>query len=154
MSKSSSSPVHSDTLPEEAVAALAEALEPIAPPHAQAIKARVLRRVREADPYVTVRASEGRWITIAPSVECKRVQADGVAEAYFLRLHPGARLPAHAHAEDELCVVIEGHARLGEIEVGPGDFHLARAGSHHGEIQSACGALLFIRTAPATHAPG
>jgi hypothetical protein len=50
-----------------------------------------------------------------------------------------------------LCVVLEGAVRLGDLEVGTGDFHLARAGSAHGEIVSVGGALLFLRGACAAH---
>ena len=140
-------------LPGDVAGALAQALTPIVPRRAAAIKAQVLERIRgDAAPYHTVRAHEGEWQTIAPRVECKRVYGDGVSESYFLRLQPGARLPAHPHAQDELCVVLEGSVRLGEVEVGAGDFHLARAGSSHGVVESVHGALLFIRGAPSTHA--
>jgi len=71
---------------------------------------------------------------------------DAAMQAFLLRFDPGARLPAHDNAGDEVCVVLEGSVRLGDVEVSAGDYHFASAGSAHGEVYSANGALLFIRT--------
>jgi len=137
-------------LPEPVTAALAAALAPVAPSadRAAAIKARVLDRVRgEPQRFVTVRAADGTWFPLAPGVACKMLSDDGAMQSFLLRFSPGARLPAHEHAADEHCVVLEGTVRLGDIEVGAGDYHVALAGSTHGILTSAAGALLFIRTA-------
>jgi quercetin dioxygenase-like cupin family protein len=142
-----------EVLPPDLIDVLARSLAPLPLPRPEALKASVLARVRESADYVTVRTTEGRWEAITPLVERKLLHADGYADSYYLRLAPGGRLPAHVHAADELCVVLEGTVRLGGVEVGPGDFHLARAGSGHGVVESPRGALLFIRTARATHAP-
>jgi len=45
-----------------------------------------------------------------------------------------------------MCFVLEGDAALGDVTVGPGDFHLARAGSVHGDVTTRAGCLLLIRT--------
>ena len=141
---------HSQVLPEDVVEGIAEALPPLAPPpdRADAIKARVLERVRAGrSRFVTVRAEAGNWVEIVPHVHFKLLHDDGRTCSYLLRLAPGARLPAHGHSTDEECVVLEGSAQLGEAEVRAGDFHLALAGSVHGEITSRTGALLFLRGA-------
>lgn len=137
-------------LPDELAAGLAEALAPIAPPpeRSAAVKGRLLGRVRgERSQFVTVHAAEGKWMQIAPGVQFKVLHDDGRMRSFLLRMAPGARLPAHGHAAEEACVVLEGSARLGDIEVRAGDFHLALPGSVHGEVTSRTGALLFLRAA-------
>jgi anti-sigma factor ChrR (cupin superfamily) len=137
-------------LPEVLAARLAEAIAPVAPApeRAASVKARILDRVRgERVPFVTVRAGAGRWVPIAPGVQSKTLHDDGTTRSFLLRLEPGARLPSHGHAAEEACVVLEGSAQLGDIEVRAGDFHLALPGSVHGEVSSRTGALLFLRAA-------
>jgi anti-sigma factor ChrR (cupin superfamily) len=129
---------------------LAEAVAPVAPApeRSASVRARVLERVRgERTAFVTVRASEGRWVQLAPGVQSKTLHDDGTTRSFLLRLEPGARLPSHGHAAEEACVVLEGSAQLGDIEVRAGDFHLALPGSFHGEVTSRTGALLFLRAA-------
>lgn len=141
---------HSQVLPEDLVELLAEAMSPLAPApdRAGAIKARVLDRVQAGRTrFLTVRADEGDWVEIAPLVHSKLLHDDGHVCSFLLRLAPGARLPAHGHSTEETCLVLEGSAQLGELEVRAGDFHLAQEGSVHGEITSRTGALLFIRAA-------
>jgi anti-sigma factor ChrR (cupin superfamily) len=143
-------------LPDDAAARLAESIAPLAPPaeRAAAIKARVLERVRGTGnaQFVTVHAGEGRWVQIAPGVQSKVLHDDGRSRSFLLRLEPGARLPAHGHAGEEACVVLEGSAQLGGVEVHAGDFHLALAGSVHGEVTSRTGALLFLHAASGARA--
>jgi len=68
--------------------------------------------------------------------------------SYLLRLAPGARLEAHRHPVDEECVVLEGVLKVGsQVEVGPGGYHLAHAGSLHASISTETGATIFLRGA-------
>lgn len=137
-------------LPEDLVRELVEGLPslPPSPERAEAIKASLLERVAAGrSRFVTIRGDEGEWVEIAPHVHSKLLHDDGHARSFFLRLAPGARLPAHGHAREETCLVLEGAAQLGELEVRAGDFHIAHEGSVHGEITSRSGALLFIRAA-------
>lgn len=136
-------------LPPELEVALLDALAPIAPARERAalLRDRLLEQVRhDRQRFVTVRATDGSWETIAPNIAIKMLDDDGAMQAFLLRFDPGAHLPAHDHPGDELCVVLGGSVRLGEIEVSAGDYHVALAGSRHGEIVSTTGALLFIRT--------
>jgi mannose-6-phosphate isomerase-like protein (cupin superfamily) len=140
-------------LPEALAAGLAEGVAPIAPlPHrAAAVKARIVERVRrERARFLTVHAGDGSWVPVAPGVQSKVLHDDGTTRSFLLRLEPGARLPSHGHAAEEACLVLEGSAQLGDIEVRAGDFHLAPAGSVHGEVTSRTGALLFLRAASGT----
>ena len=47
--------------------------------------------------------------------------------------------------------MLRGEARLGELLLGAGDYHLARSHSRHGQVSSASGALLFLRGTPLGH---
>ncbi|HZQ62288.1 MAG TPA: cupin domain-containing protein, partial [Casimicrobiaceae bacterium] len=101
--------------------------------------------------FLTVRTTDGDWVPIAPGIAVKHLQDDGTMQSFLLRLDPGARLPAHDHPEcDEHCIVVEGSARLGDVVVHRGDYHVAYAGSRHGEVTSDTGAILFLRTASGT----
>jgi anti-sigma factor ChrR (cupin superfamily) len=140
-------------LPGALAAGFAEGIAPISPlPHrAAALKARIVERVRrERSRFRTVHAGDGSWVQLAPGVRSKLLHDDGTTRSFLLRLEPGARLPSHGHAAEEACVVLEGSAQLGDIEVRAGDFHLAPAGSIHGEVTSRTGALLFLRAASGT----
>ncbi len=129
-------------LPDSAIATLATELRPIAPP--SGLKARVLARLR-TPAFVTVPPEAGDWRRTAAGVEMKILHNHGDAQSFMLRLAPGARIAQHAHQSDELCVVLEGSVRLGDIEAGPGTYHLALAGSEHREIWTETGCVLFLR---------
>lgn len=136
------------TLPDDVIERLVNAAAPVmpAPDRAAAVKSALMERVRaDRNRFVTVRADEGAWVKIAPLVDLKVLHDDGHARSFLLRLAPGARLPAHTHVGEEACVVLEGTAALGDLEVRAGDFHLAAAGSAHGDITSRTGALLYLR---------
>jgi mannose-6-phosphate isomerase-like protein (cupin superfamily) len=117
------------------------------PQRKAAIAERLFARVR-GDPqrFVTVRREDGQWQQLAPDIAMKVLDSRASMQAFLLRLDPGACLPAHPHADDEMCYVLEGEAILGDLVVGAGDYHLARAGSTHGDVTTRTGCLLLIRT--------
>lgn len=126
---------------------------PLPPDRAEAVKQRLLTRIRAsrtagAD-FIHVRLEEGEWSRLVPGVRVKRLCGD--ARSVLLELQPGAVIPFHRHHEDEECVVLRGEAQLGDIAVGVGDYHLARSGSRHGVVRSARGALLYLRGTPIGH---
>ena len=113
---------------------------------------RLTARVRsERTPFLTVRRDDGKWQQLAPDIAIKVLDSDESMQAFLLRLDPGACLPGHPHADDEMCYVIEGDARLGEVEVHAGDYHMARAGTAHGDVTTRNGCLLLIRYGSAPH---
>ncbi|MCE3272322.1 MAG: hypothetical protein K0S57_2719 [Ramlibacter sp.] len=121
------------------------------------VKARVLSAIgAQADPqHRTVRASEGRWQVIGPGVERKLLWVSDSVESWMLRLAPGAVVPAHLHATDEECVVIEGSLRIGtSLLLRAGDFHVASHGSMHDAVTTDDGAVVYIRGAPRACRPG
>jgi quercetin dioxygenase-like cupin family protein len=137
-------------LPDDVLAALAEALPPVEPPpeRAATLRERVLERVRAGrSRQSTVRGSEGEWHAVAPGITIKLLHRDATTETFLLRLAPGASLPPHGHALDEACYVVEGSARLGEVHVEAGDYHHAHAGSVHGTVTTETGAVLLLRAA-------
>ena len=93
---------------------------------------------------ITVTTTTGQWLTAAEGIEEKLLWRDGQRESRFVRLAPGASLPAHHHLQDEESLVVEGDVFFGDILARSGEFHLARAGTQHGEVLSDTGALLFI----------
>ena len=82
---------------------------------------------------------------MATGVEQKILWRDGEVISRFIRLAPDSRLPAHAHAGEEECMMLAGDAFFGDLLLQAGEFHLAPAGSEHGEVSSDAGALLFVR---------
>ncbi len=142
-----------DVLDETIVNALLLALRPLPPPRAQALRTRVLAHAASELPttrhFVTIHGDQGDWIALAPGVEVKLLHKDARSDSqsYLLRLAPHAELPAHRHAQDEECMVLEGEVTLGDVVAKAGAYHLAPKGLAHGVIRSDTGALLFLRGA-------
>lgn len=119
------------------------------PAQARAIRRRLLERVADTDDsHLTVPAGAAGWQPFGDGVQIKVLHESGGILSYLLRFAPGARLDAHRHPVDEECLVLEGVLKVGtRIEVGPGGYHLARAGSLHAGISTDTGATLFLRGA-------
>lgn len=120
-----------------------------APGPAGAIRRRLMERVADADTsHLTVDAGDGQWQPLLDGVTIKVLREHGGVLSYLLRLQPGATLPAHRHARDEECVVLQGRLRVGSrVELGPGGYHLAHAGALHATIGTDTGATIFLRGA-------
>ena len=122
---------------------------PATPAQARAIRRRLLERLAETDgSHLTVPAGAAGWQAFGDGVQIKVLhERDGIL-SYLLKLAPGARLDAHRHPLDEECVVLEGRLKVGSrLEVCPGGYHLARAGSLHASISTETGATIFLRGA-------
>lgn len=119
------------------------------PAQARAIRRRLLERVADTDDsHLTVPPGAVGWQPFGDGVQIKVLHGHEGLLSYLLKLAPGARLEAHRHPADEECVVLEGVLRVGSrVEVGPGGYHLARAGSLHAPISTETGATLFLRGA-------
>ena len=71
-----------------------------------------------------------------------RVVGDAAGTA-LLRFAVGGRSPAHRHPGGEDLYVISGQLRVGDVELGPGDFlHTAPGGVHDAEATT--GALVLV----------
>lgn len=97
----------------------------------------------------TIAPDEGVWETLTPGVERKVVSADAAegAVSYYVRMKAGAVMPAHRHAHDEHCVVLEGDLDIGDVRVVQGAYHLARKGVRHPRIVAVTDALFYIQVA-------
>lgn len=92
----------------------------------------------------TQRADEGEWEPYAPGIT-RRWLWD--RKTFLLRVEPGAILPHHGHDVAEHCVVIQGRIEVGRVRVGPGDYHVAEAGTPHVAIAAPEGALILVYNA-------
>lgn len=119
------------------------------PAQARAIRRRLLERVADTeDSHLTVPDSPSGWQPYGDGVQIKVLHESEGVLSYLLRFAPGARIDAHRHPVDEECVVLEGVLKVGsQTEVGPGGYHLARAGSLHAGISTDTGATIFLRGA-------
>ncbi len=118
------------------------------------VKNRVMASIRaETEPgHRTVRAHDDAWEMLMPGVERKILWSTGAASSWMVRLAPGATFPAHLHAMDEECVVLEGSLCIGDVQLSAGDFHVGRLGSMHSVTRSDTGALVYLRGALSEHA--
>ena len=97
---------------------------------------------------LTIRAGEGHWERIAGGVERKILwRAPSGRVTYLIRGEPGARLPGHAHDDDEETYVIAGDLTIDTLTLGPGDYHLARRGIHHPAATTAKGCMILVSAA-------
>jgi len=124
----------------EALAAIAESLDPIAPP--PDVKQRILSKVRSR----TVRAHEGRWFPLAEGVRMKKLSSDRSRNTVtvLMEMEPGSAVPPHDHKKSEDSFCVRGSCRIGDEMFYPGDFHHTEAGSHHETITSDEGCLILL----------
>jgi quercetin dioxygenase-like cupin family protein len=95
----------------------------------------------------TVFDQDEHWMEFAPGVLRKDLWTDGAIASRFYRFAAGASVDGHPHAMDEECMMLSGEVFLGDILLRAGDYHLAPAGSLHGEVFSDTGALFYVRAA-------
>jgi len=133
------------------VRSLAEAIAPkaISEQQRSAMRERVLASTLDTQPSdtETVRAEEVPWHEQWPGVWVRVLKRDVAADLQIalIRVEPGGRVPGHTHRKDEECLVLEGEILIGTHRLGAGDLHIARAGGHHPEVSSPCGALVMLR---------
>jgi len=121
-------------------AAMAESLEPIAPP--ADVKAKILSAVKVR----TVRANEGRWFDVAEGVRMKKLSSDRSRNTVtvLMEMDPGSAFPPHDHRKSEDSFLVRGSCKIGSLEFFPGDFHHTEPGSRHETITSDEGCLILL----------
>jgi len=138
---------------EALLARLVPAVAP-APDRAEALRRRLVERVREAADAEAVLVlhplAGGRWQPLVKGVRVKPLSTD--ERAVLIEFAPGSGVPFHRHHDDEECIVLRGEVRLGELRAAAGDYHLAPSGSRHGRVRSEAGALIYLRGTPLGHA--
>ena len=148
-----------DRLPQALQDELMTGLRPIlpAPERAAALRAQVMASIkgvaqevselslaiaalRELTPVAAARWEE-RW----PGIELCMLRETDSSRSYLMRMAPGSTLPAHIHSQDEVSMIIEGQAWVGDDQLmGPGDFQFMPAGVDHANIRSPDGCIAFI----------
>jgi anti-sigma factor ChrR (cupin superfamily) len=94
----------------------------------------------------TRRAGTGIWTEMAPGVTCTVLFEDQVAQrrSILIRALPGATFELHAHERGyEECIVLAGDLVYGDLELGPGDYHVAMMGTSHPFARTVSGCLCF-----------
>lgn len=117
----------------------------IAPP--AGLKARLDAAIDVLQAFPTIRADEGTWRTLLPGVERKLLHVDREKgyRSFLLRFAPGSMLPAHDHADDEECVMIEGEVFVGDVALTAGDWQIAPKGRTHPTFTSRRGGIVYVR---------
>jgi quercetin dioxygenase-like cupin family protein len=113
------------------------------------IQAAIAVRASDLPGTTTIRADEGGWETLVPGVERKVLWSAGSngRVTFLIRGQPGARFPAHPHADDEECYVLAGDITFGRLTLHAGDYHLAARGAPHPMATTAGGCLLLVTAA-------
>ena len=128
-----------------------EGLAPLEVPaaHRASLRGRLMARVGESQRrhagLVTVRAGDGAWREIKAGVRAKTLREGPAGASVLIELAPGAALPVHRHRHLEEGIVLQGGLQLGDLELGPGDYHVSPAGSRHGRISSHQGGIAYLR---------
>lgn len=117
--------------------------------HRANLRGRLMARVGESRRrhagLLTVRAGDGAWRDIKSGVRAKTLREGPAGASVLIELAPGAVLPVHRHRNLEEGIVLRGGLQLGDLELGPGDYHVSPAGSRHGRIRSRQGGIAYLR---------
>ena len=148
-----------DSLPQALLDELMGGLHPRLPAPGQvaALRARVMSSIKSA-PQETSELSLAiaalreltpiaaqRWEARWPGIELCMLRETADSRSYLMRMRPGSTLPAHIHSQDEVSMILEGEAWVGEEQLmGPGDFQFMPAGVDHATIRSPGGCVAFI----------
>ena len=95
---------------------------------------------------LTRRAGTGAWSDMAPGVTYTVLFDDPVTQrrSILLRALPGATVEPHTHSQGhEESLVLEGDLLIGDLRLGPGDYHVAMAGTSHPRARTLSGCLCF-----------
>jgi ChrR Cupin-like domain len=111
---------------------------------------RILAKIGAGEPELpgtfTRRAGTGTWSDMAPGVTYTVLFDDPVTRrrSILLRALPGATVDPHSHGQGyEECLVLEGDLLIGDLRLGPGDYHVAMTGTSHPLTRTVSGCLCF-----------
>ncbi len=134
------------------IAELAEAIRPAELSSAQrgSMRAKIAARIGQEQPAhtQTIRGDDVEWRAVWPNVWAKMLRFDPAnnIQTLVIRIKPGGVVPAHAHTKEEECLVLEGEAFIGSHRICEGDLHIAHPGAAHGDITTATGATIMVRS--------
>ncbi|MGQ0682028.1 cupin domain-containing protein [Bradyrhizobium sp.] len=111
---------------------------------------KILARIDEAGMQLpgtaTQRATDAEWQQHSEGIVFRVLKVDEARrrQTLLVKMQPGAVYKSHAHDVEEECLVIEGDLSYGDFVLRAGDYHLARAGTHHPIGTTAAGCLLHV----------
>ena len=88
--------------------------------------------------FVFARAPQIEWQERAPGIFLKTLYAepDTGARTALVRMAAGTAFPPHEHRGIEDVYLLEGEMWVGDIQMRPGDYCRAPAGTHHDDVRS------------------
>jgi ChrR Cupin-like domain len=133
---------------ERAVAALALLVPPVAPPPGararllEALDAKAQSRTSAVGTGLLVRAHDTEFEqSKIPGVQTRNLYEQ---RTLLVRMAPKTYYPAHNHAVEEQCLVLEGSVSSDGVTAHAGDFTYMPAGSSHHPLYSENGCLMLI----------
>lgn len=111
----------------------------------QGLLSRVAGSVAEQAGLLTVRSRHGSWQSLTAGIRVKPLWNGPEGNSVLLEFAPGARLLSHRHNWLEEGIVLRGRLQMGDLDLGPLDYHVSPPGSRHGAIGSRQGALAYLR---------
>ncbi|MEQ1528512.1 MAG: cupin domain-containing protein [Methylococcales bacterium] len=118
------------------------------------VLARITQSLAKQAGVLTVRLKDGVWRTLTSGIRYKPLWSGSAGNSVLIELAPGAALPQHRHNWLEEGMVLRGDLHMGDLQLGPLDYHMSPLGSRHGRIHSDNGALAFLRGTSLGHKPG
>ncbi len=111
---------------------------------------RILEEIGACGPELpgtfTRRCGGGLWREMAPGITYTVLFDDPASRrrSILLRALPGAVFEPHSHDQGyEECLVLEGDMLIGDLKLGPGDYHVALMGTSHPLTRTVSGCLCF-----------
>lgn len=127
---------------------IAPALRP-APGNGREVRTRLLQRAAESrarhQTFVTVRRDASPWRELMKGLRGRDLRHTDGGTSVLLALDPGTILPMHRHRYLEEGMVLSGRMQMGELNLGPGDYHVSFPGSRHDHISSSEGCITYLR---------
>ena len=110
-----------------------------------ALMERIASSLAERANLLTVRLNNGVWQTLKHGIRYKELWGGLEGSSVLIEFAPGASLPPHRHNWLEEGIVLQGDLEMGDLKLGPMDYHISPIGSRHASIRSRQGALAFLR---------
>lgn len=94
------------------------------------------------------RSAEPDWEQVAPGIECKLLATDTERHrvSMLVRLAPGARYPAHIHADVEELHLLHGELWIDDRKLAPGDYNQGAPGASDQSVWSETGCTCVLIT--------
>ena len=135
---------------EQRLAPLSTAGEMQLPPNGfAAIERKLALSQVELPGTITKRHGAGDWVDAAPGLKIKVMHEIPELKRFTFMawLDAGAEYVDHDHGQDEEIYMIEGDLIIGDVILGPGDFHVAKVGKHHPTHRTKTGCICLITQA-------